>query len=145
LKIKLKVEFIVLNQLTCLVQPNSDFFVYLGDPTLTEPSASRKRTPRLLKKEVVKVEGPENRRRYLPSRSLSEDLVSRHSSAESEEHAITPPRITFQSDLCRPQARHLQDIGSLVPLKASLTTEVDRQERGEWVDLERRYLGQFGG
>jgi hypothetical protein len=141
----LKVEFIVLNQLTCLVQPNSDFFVYLGDPTLHEHGARKNKSSRTSGMEELKIENAINRPHCLQCRSLSEDLASRASSAESEEPIAALKQVSPQSDLRRPQARHLEDVGALVPLNARLTNEVDDQADHIFIDLERQYLGRFAG
>ena len=142
--IKLKIEFIVLNQLTCLVQPNSDFFVYLGDPTLQQHGSGKRKSRRMSRTEGVEVDDEKARPLCLQCRSLSDDMCSRNSSADSE--VVTPPQhITFQADLRRPRAQLLQDVGSLVPLKSSLTNELEDRGDRIFVDLERRYLGRFVG
>ena len=141
--IKLKIEFIVLNQLTCLVQPNSDFFVYLGDPTYHKHNESKRKRPRSPRGEFS--QGPDEKTQIqcLRCRSLSDDACSRNSSADSEA-IVTPRQVSFQADLRRPRAQLLQDVGALVPLKPSLTNEVEDQGDRILVNLERQYLGRSG-
>jgi hypothetical protein len=139
--IKLKIEFIVLNQLTCLVQPNSDFFVYLGDPTLHKHGGNKRRSRRQTTAYTRQISHEQEHPQCLKCSSLEIELCSQNSSTDSE--PATPQHISFQANLRRPQARFLQDIGSLVPMKRSPTNEMDDRGDRVFIDLERQYLGQY--
>jgi hypothetical protein len=142
--IKLKIEFLVLNQLSSLVQPNEDNLVIWGDNESTSicPQSKRKRDSSWsFRSTWSKNSDDKHAGVCLRCESLSKSRKS--SEGAASEQSLVPLSMSFAPASRIPPVNSLQDNGCAA-LSRTRSVETTTEDRSI-VDLERQYLGKFGG
>jgi len=143
---------LVLNQLTCLVQPDGNNFVQWGVEVAEPQSPRRKRDSAWSFRSARSRESDEKESAYcLRCQSVADESGNRaHSGSVSENsgaplnvEVVAPLSVSFVAPLRRPSANVLQDMGQLAPHERAWNDVIVRNEDNDFEDLERQYLGKY--